>query len=899
MSSGIEAGSSFGAPLGCTICVSSWIERYEEIEKDVQNSGTVTSEPEIKQEARKRFMLNVYVPDVRSIVPEKRGDKEIPGEKDYIVTDQGVMVETNDGPVSAEYLFITKRQEKGLEDTGETATIRAALNHIQSSSTAEVYFPVHNQTDGVDQVRFVAHWKREGDRVKAEMIRIKSDGPDSSMDDAHARIASMVQHDFTETRKSERSFVFSKNLHGEDFRLYDVTLPSDGPDRIAPEQRTLPVDAPANSVEAETRIEHRSLAVPYDSDRKDTVHRFQPEPPKSAVRPTRPNEYAYSVLFADALDTGRRVVRDVNVAVTDVTQTIREMTDKRRQSPTQTSVKIPEIRRINAEPLVPVRETNRDADTVRSMPEHLADVRQSHDTDVRAVPPVGDGVRTAVPPGRIEPDGITASAGMNTEKDIASALRVDLAVVEKIRRDAQAERVDIAFASDTNIAIGAALANLDRLAHLPEIPEHRPGHEKVLPVMPKQKTKRERLGKLIPVAVREAPESRKTERKGEQEPSVHAGKPEKTEKSEHARPVIHRATEKSGGKQTRERQRGMAAVKKERKEKKESAVRNKKRVIRITDTETAPTYIRRKKEKLTPTKHSEKHPAIELSLLSGKEGSRLRERPKRLRRTFPAREKERSVSFSTRINRVRKKEGIRLHVKPVERPAGPVYRRSRRSAPTFREQHDIPKRQYRVMEKEPIKEPSRKVLKITGSSEKHKHAYPSGKRWEHSSAYTPLMTRARKHQISEVGKFPETTPKGDIARSRKKSRSADRITRKRREMMPVLTLRSALVFLKIVSVVHDGRLELKEQPLRRLKTSRPVSEEPVHPSRTDSPWILLAIIRYLSAIREQGYVTISNSKYQISNKKNQNGKNTVQSQFSFPGNPSQFPSQGIIFVSGS
>lgn len=195
----------------CNVLTQLWIELHGEIEQETRNSGAYHTEADIRQATSIRFM-DLYMKDVRSIKDEWSGREVIPAD-DLLVTEKGVVTRVGDRLVPAEYEFITKRQEKGLEDKAESATLRAALSAITASPEAEVYFPVHNTgKDGTDQIRYIAHWKRSGDRIKTETINVVGDQSDKTLPETHKSIRAIIGRDFTEHMDSSRAYIFTRGV---------------------------------------------------------------------------------------------------------------------------------------------------------------------------------------------------------------------------------------------------------------------------------------------------------------------------------------------------------------------------------------------------------------------------------------------------------------------------------------------------------------------------------------------------------------------------------------------------------------------------------------------------------------------------------------------------------------
>lgn len=198
----------------CSVDTGLWVDLYHEIyddvEKEMRETGSPFHENLAKQEASKRLMLRVIVPDVRAIRSERSGKAVIEYEDEYKITDQGLMVNWNGKVVSAEQLFVSKRRSMGREDPDETRTFYSAQEKILASSHAEVWFPVHHKVDGEDHIRYAAHWVRDGSRVLAEMHRIGGEDRGLSLREARQviqeKVRSYAPH---ETHETDASSVLS------------------------------------------------------------------------------------------------------------------------------------------------------------------------------------------------------------------------------------------------------------------------------------------------------------------------------------------------------------------------------------------------------------------------------------------------------------------------------------------------------------------------------------------------------------------------------------------------------------------------------------------------------------------------------------------------------------------
>lgn len=228
----------------CNVSTQLWIDLHQEIEQDIRKRGTYRTEEEIQKNTSIRFM-SLYIKDVQTITQEWSGKKVIPAD-DLLVTNRGVMTRVGDEYVSAEYEFITKRQEKGLEDKDESRTLRAAINAVMASSDAEVYFPVHNQgSDGSDQIRFIAHWKRIGNRIKAEIINIVGNTQDKDFAEAQRMLQATIGREFVYHQDSPRAYIFT---HGVDEHNVQITKPY---------------------VDKENKIHNNIQAIPEESEQRN------------------------------------------------------------------------------------------------------------------------------------------------------------------------------------------------------------------------------------------------------------------------------------------------------------------------------------------------------------------------------------------------------------------------------------------------------------------------------------------------------------------------------------------------------------------------------------------------------------------------------------------------------
>ncbi|MBU2544488.1 hypothetical protein KJ618_03400 [Patescibacteria group bacterium] len=204
----------------CSVDTGLWVNLYNEIYDDVaekmKQTGLFFNEEHVKHEASKRFMLHVYLPDIKSVVKEWRGDKVMDGTV-YDVTNHGLEIVWKGERITAEYEFVLKRRSMGLEDPDETRTFYRAQKKILASPNADVWFPVHEKADGEDRIRYAAHWVRDGNRVRAETHRIAGDR-DLSLKEARQvireKVGSYAPH---ETSKTDASFVFS-NIQEADHR---------------------------------------------------------------------------------------------------------------------------------------------------------------------------------------------------------------------------------------------------------------------------------------------------------------------------------------------------------------------------------------------------------------------------------------------------------------------------------------------------------------------------------------------------------------------------------------------------------------------------------------------------------------------------------------------------------
>ena len=210
-----------GCETSCNVSTKIWIDLHDDIEQEVRKSGTYETEEEIQKNTSIRFM-SLYVKDVQTIREEWSGKEVIPGD-DLLVTDRGVMTQVGDEYVPAEHQFITKRQEKGLEDRGESRTLRAAIGAMVASPEAEAYFPVHNQgSDGTDQIRHVAHWKRVGNRIKTEMINISGNQQDKTLLEAQRTLEYAIGKNFVHHQDSTRSYIFTRGVQREGIHFSEI-----------------------------------------------------------------------------------------------------------------------------------------------------------------------------------------------------------------------------------------------------------------------------------------------------------------------------------------------------------------------------------------------------------------------------------------------------------------------------------------------------------------------------------------------------------------------------------------------------------------------------------------------------------------------------------------------------
>ncbi len=210
-----------GRETSCNVSTKIWIDLHDDIEQKIRTSGTYHTESEVKKATSIRFM-SLYVKDVQTIREEWSGKEVIPGD-DLLVTDRGVMTRVGDEYVSAEHQFITKREEKGLEDRGESRTLRAAIGAMVASPEAEAYFPVHNQgSDGTDQIRHVAHWKRVGNRIKTEMINISGNQQDKTLLEAQRTLEYAIGKDFMHHQDSTRSYIFTRGVQREGIHFSEI-----------------------------------------------------------------------------------------------------------------------------------------------------------------------------------------------------------------------------------------------------------------------------------------------------------------------------------------------------------------------------------------------------------------------------------------------------------------------------------------------------------------------------------------------------------------------------------------------------------------------------------------------------------------------------------------------------
>lgn len=214
--------AEFGAqgPVGCSVDVCNWMNVYNQLldgfKQEVVVGGGELDEETIKvvrQKASREFMSGWYVPDVKSIVREWSRAEVVDSDVVYVRSEFGYQIQRKDTQEvigSTEEMFIKKRQELGKEDTEESLTLKKAFEAVETNG--EVYFPVHNQTDGKDAVRYVAHWVKEGDVIKPEMLRIARDGDDKTLSEVHKMLANTLGLDgYKEVRQSERAFVYVKS----------------------------------------------------------------------------------------------------------------------------------------------------------------------------------------------------------------------------------------------------------------------------------------------------------------------------------------------------------------------------------------------------------------------------------------------------------------------------------------------------------------------------------------------------------------------------------------------------------------------------------------------------------------------------------------------------------------
>lgn len=207
----------------CNVSTQLWVDLHHEIEDEERKSGIHNTESDIRRATSARFM-KLYVKDVQTIQVEW-SDKTVFPADDLLVTEQGVMTRMGDAYTPAEYEFITKRQEKGTEDLDESKTLRAALRTIVASDDAEVYFPVHNQgPDGNDQIRYVAHWKRVGNRIKTEMIKVNSPYGDNSLVEVQKNLDIRIGNQFQFQGDTPRAYIFARGM--QKGQVYARELPS-------------------------------------------------------------------------------------------------------------------------------------------------------------------------------------------------------------------------------------------------------------------------------------------------------------------------------------------------------------------------------------------------------------------------------------------------------------------------------------------------------------------------------------------------------------------------------------------------------------------------------------------------------------------------------------------------
>lgn len=212
-----EVGSASDGACSCRVNSGLWIdlhnEIYTELEQESRSQGkTITEEvkKDLKREASKRFMLQVYLPDVKHIVMERRGDMVMNGSVVYDVTDHGLELEWKGKRVTAEYEFIIKRREKGTENTEESKTFYLAQQAMMTSPNAEAWFPVHEKNkNGEYQIRYANYWKRVGNQVLTKTVRIADERTDLSLAEAQEVIRQQTSNRFLETQATPEAYVFS------------------------------------------------------------------------------------------------------------------------------------------------------------------------------------------------------------------------------------------------------------------------------------------------------------------------------------------------------------------------------------------------------------------------------------------------------------------------------------------------------------------------------------------------------------------------------------------------------------------------------------------------------------------------------------------------------------------
>lgn len=745
MPSGIEIGSSTGAPLGCNVSVSCWIENYEEIEEGVRSSGTFSTEPEIKQEASKRFTLNSFVPDVRSIVKERSGAKEVAAEKDFLVTDQGVMVETNAGLVSAEDLFITRRQKKNLEDVDESETLRAAFTSIISSPTAEVYFPVHNKTDGVDQVRYVSHWKREGNKVKAKMIRIDEGGTDKSMKDAHTIISELVGDGFTETRRSERHYVFSKIQHpAEGVR---GSFPA-GTDRVEKEGHI----APLPPVEVITPPAEEPIGVKKDISQtphgEPALMRSQPE--SNGVRKTVVSHTAHS-LVDDVSEMGYQVAEDIHETVGRAVRTIREIAKQRSvRNEAARGEEVPAL----FEPVV-LQGTHRESGN------GIVGSR----TDTRR----NDAV--------IEP--------RHFDRIIFS--QADRIMLEKTWQDVREKQTVITFAHHTGTGIGAALVNIHVLAELRLAPMHENTGDRRMQQVQEAKIKNKAPGRV--------------HRRTEGAPKPHHEK----------RPGGARNQKTEGVSVFRRTVRSKSHLQTQTAKILEKTEVSAYTVLRKRRMKTARTFNKETMKRSVPRK--EKKTGLYVKPEQPKERKRRRSSRRKWKLFSEIKIQKQTADRERPIRRLKKESGKRKIVKPRGH-VRIIFQNARRDERTARERTTV----FPVS----VKRDTLRRIERTRTVKKNGIVIAREHRTV-SVAGVPLRVRDDSFLVAEK-------PRNGFHREVKSDHGT------------IISFRFAFILWHVLS----SPLQLHS------KNNRMHPDEDILPENTGSPWVLLAVISYLAALREQG-----------------------------------------------